>query len=89
LLRVWSAFLLPAMTPEVATLYESALWSENPRAAFRALVEHRLALGSTQREVRAELAELYASLRHHRREEDEDTLLRAIDALAGWGIRPN
>ena len=77
------------MTPEVATLYEPALWSENPRAAFRALVEHRLAQGSTQREVRAELAELYASLRHHRREEDEDTLLRAIDALAGWGIRPN
>jgi len=80
---------LPRLTPELASLYESALWSENPKAAFRAVVEHRLAHGTTEHEVRAELAELHANLRHQRREEDEDTLLRAMDALAGWGIRPN
>ena len=70
------------MQPEAEHLYEWAFWSNDPIEAFRIAVERRLAAGLTDKEVRAELSELQASLRHRRRNEDREVVLRAMDTLA-------
>ncbi len=64
--------------------YDRALVSEDPLAALRAEVVHRLDRGGSRESLLAELEELRRELRRRHRERDEDVVLDVMDFLTGW-----